>query len=365
MSGVRREASARPMLSGAGTEWLPPLGSVVAGAARAGRTTPGRPSASLRPPTPEIVIGLLLNSAWPRATGSRRVDAAVMIAVLVVVIVVVVAAAQIRPRVVEVEDHRRERRVRAVVAEVVVDAEVARRRSRCCRGRPWRRGDRACRRGCRESARTSASSSKSTMLRSCAAVRPGTIACAWPSVASLAWSARSNVDRAEALRRERSRHAVVAGVGRRCVSTSVSRPSHITVLRKNKFADGSGRRNIEMSAAVAWWYGSSTVGARTRRSPGSPMPTRIRPFVSSMLYAIRRFALVDTSAVGRVRAVVRAEDRVEAVACCRSDAGRSDGMIVQPSRPGDTSRSVRPFVPRLVKKSPVRSTEPSKLNVAA
>src|SRR6267143_72010 len=74
MSGVRRDSSARPMLSGATIEWLPEFGAswqVV--------HVPWKESGSgglkglftFRPPTPEMVIDLVLKIAWPRATERR------------------------------------------------------------------------------------------------------------------------------------------------------------------------------------------------------------------------------------------------------------------------------------------------------
>src|SRR3954467_1346672 len=72
MSAVRRDASASPMLSGATTEWLPPLG-VSWHVVHVPTTTADWPNAgsSLMPDTPAIEIGLLLNTSWPRATARR------------------------------------------------------------------------------------------------------------------------------------------------------------------------------------------------------------------------------------------------------------------------------------------------------
>ncbi len=78
----------------------------------------------------------------------------------------------------------------------------------------------------------------------------------------------------------------------------VSRPSHITVLRNFRFVVGSGRRKSDSSAALAWWYGSSTAMSSKSAVAGTPMPTRMRPLASSMLYALRRAVRVETSAVG-------------------------------------------------------------------
>ena len=69
MSGVRRDASVRPMSIGKATEWLPILGlswQVV--------QVPwivGRPKASLSPPTPVMAIGFVPKSLAPRAIAAR------------------------------------------------------------------------------------------------------------------------------------------------------------------------------------------------------------------------------------------------------------------------------------------------------
>src|SRR6267143_2978257 len=74
MSGVRRDASARPMLSGATIEWLPEFGvlwQVV--------QVPWKDSGSgglkgllkFNPATPEIVNAFELKISWPRATARR------------------------------------------------------------------------------------------------------------------------------------------------------------------------------------------------------------------------------------------------------------------------------------------------------
>src|SRR3954453_12062733 len=61
MSAARRDASDRPMLSGATTEWLPPLG-VLWQLVHVPISTAGLPNAasSLMPDTPAIAIGWVL-----------------------------------------------------------------------------------------------------------------------------------------------------------------------------------------------------------------------------------------------------------------------------------------------------------------
>src|SRR5262249_59380853 len=61
---------------------------------------------------------------------------------------------------------------------------------------------------------------------------------------------------------------------------------------------GGGSRNSDSSAALANLYGSSTAISSNSAVAGIGSPTRIRPLVSSMLYAWRRLDLVDTSALG-------------------------------------------------------------------
>ena len=60
------------MLSGATTEWLPPLG-VSWQVVQVPISVAGLPNAasSLMPDTPVIAIALVLNSAWPRAMARR------------------------------------------------------------------------------------------------------------------------------------------------------------------------------------------------------------------------------------------------------------------------------------------------------
>src|SRR3954454_13777949 len=74
MSDVRRDASVRPMSSGAAIEWLPAFGALWQGV-----HVPWKESGSgglkglltLRPPTPEMVKVLELKIAWPRPMARR------------------------------------------------------------------------------------------------------------------------------------------------------------------------------------------------------------------------------------------------------------------------------------------------------
>src|SRR6185312_16392234 len=69
MSGVRRDASVRPMSIGRATEWLPILG--LSWQVVQEPVIVGRPKASLRPPTPVMAIGFVPKSLAPRATAAR------------------------------------------------------------------------------------------------------------------------------------------------------------------------------------------------------------------------------------------------------------------------------------------------------
>src|SRR5262249_58226565 len=63
---------------------------------------------------------------------------------------------------------------------------------------------------------------------------------------------------------------------------------------------GSGRRNSDSWLALAKWYGSSTAISSNSALAGIGRPMRITPRLSSMLYATRRLASVDTSALGEL-----------------------------------------------------------------
>src|SRR5216684_1233460 len=74
MSGVRRDASARPMLSGATIEWLPEFGvlwQVVQVPWKDAGSGGLKGLSTFRPPTPEIVNVFVLKIVWPRATARR------------------------------------------------------------------------------------------------------------------------------------------------------------------------------------------------------------------------------------------------------------------------------------------------------
>src|SRR5439155_17980772 len=110
-------------------------------------------------------------------------------------------------------------------------------------------------------------------------------------VAAFDWSARSKCIEEKHLLVPRM-HSLEAG------SRKVSRPSHMSVLRKLRFVDGRGRRNSDRSLALACPYGSSTATSTNSAFAGIPMPTRIRPLDGSFLYAARRASTVETSASG-------------------------------------------------------------------
>ena len=63
------------MFNGAFTEWFPAFGEswqmVQVPTIESGTVTPFEKVWPLRPPTPVIVIGLVLKMAWPRATAAR------------------------------------------------------------------------------------------------------------------------------------------------------------------------------------------------------------------------------------------------------------------------------------------------------
>src|SRR4051812_50017230 len=72
MSAVRRDASDTPMLSGATTEWLPPLG-VLWQLVHVPVSVAGLPNAasSFIPDTPVIEILWVLKISWPPARARR------------------------------------------------------------------------------------------------------------------------------------------------------------------------------------------------------------------------------------------------------------------------------------------------------
>jgi hypothetical protein len=75
MSGVRREASVRPILSGATIEWFPLFGVLwqvvhVLGKEVGKGGLNGLPTAPLSPATPAMVIDLSLNRRSPRAIAA-------------------------------------------------------------------------------------------------------------------------------------------------------------------------------------------------------------------------------------------------------------------------------------------------------
>src|SRR5882672_9759360 len=95
-----------------------------------------------------------------------------------------------------------------------------------------------------------------------------------------------------------------------------------------------------------------------------PMPTRMTALVISMLYALRRARIVDTSAVGEFDpSLVRKIGSVPAVRMNRACTPR--GVMVQPSACTWHDAQLRPLVPRLWKNGPLRSIAPARLKVAA
>src|SRR6266704_2691164 len=109
---------------------------------------------------------------------------------------------------------------------------------------------------------------------------------------------------------------------------------------------------------------SSNSAVETNWFGGMPMPTRISPLLSSMLYAARRASSVETSALGEVEpSLVRKIGSVPPVASKR--ACTLAGVTVQPVLGWWQLTQARPLVPRLWKNGPVRSTLPAVLKVAA
>src|SRR6516225_1645638 len=92
-------------------------------------------------------------------------------------------------------------------------------------------------------------------------------------------------------------------------------------------------------------------------------PIRIRPLLSSMLYAVRREATDETSASGEFDpSLVRKIGSVPPVASNRF--WTSSGVIVQPAAATWQEEQDRPFVPRLWKNGLDRSGGlPSSMNV--
>ena len=136
-----------------------------------------------------------------------------------------------------------------------------------------------------------------------------------------------------------------------------SRPSHMTVLKKGRFAVGSGRRKRERSLGFAWLYGSSTSASTNSALAGIGRPTRIRPLVSSMLLAFRRSRIVATAASGEfVPSFERNNGSRPPVASKTSWI--ESGVIDQPNFGWWQVWHVRPFVPKLWKKGLCRSILP-------
>src|ERR1051326_6184370 len=138
----------------------------------------------------------------------------------------------------------------------------------------------------------------------------------------------------------------------------------MTVARNRRFVDGSGRRNNESSFADAYPYGSSTAMRSNSALVGTPMPTRMSPFVSSMLYEERFASTVVTSAAGELEpSLVRKIGSSPPLASNRICT--CDGTIVQPSAGWWHDAQARPFVPRDWKNGLSKSVAPLTLYVRA
>src|SRR6266478_1268932 len=103
----------------------------------------------------------------------------------------------------------------------------------------------------------------------------GVARCAWPWVASLAW---------------------LISASRMAGRPSLSRPSHMASVLKDMFTDGRGRRKSENSLVLANPYGSLITVAVKSAPAGNPMPTRMSPWLSSMLNDFLLAARLDVSA---------------------------------------------------------------------
>src|SRR6185295_18123129 len=131
----------------------------------------------------------------------------------------------------------------------------------------------------------------------------------------------------------------------------------MTADRNGRFEEGSGRRNNDSSLDEAYPYGSSASSSSNSASAGTPMPTRIRPFESSMLYAACRSCTVETSASGEFEpSLVRKIGSRPSVAANR--AWTCDGTIDQPSDAAWHEPQERPLVPSDWKNGLLVSTAP-------
>ena len=137
----------------------------------------------------------------------------------------------------------------------------------------------------------------------------------------------------------------------------------MTALRKRRFVEGSGRRYIDAAVSGApQRYGSSTLSMTNSAGEGTSMPTRISPLVSSRLYAARRLATLETSALPQFDPsfVRKTGSRPrESSNRRRTDSGVSD----HPSAGRWQEKQLRPLVPSAVKNGFERSIGPFTLTV--
>jgi hypothetical protein len=144
----------------------------------------------------------------------------------------------------------------------------------------------------------------------------------------------------------------------------LSRPSHITVVKKGMLVEGSGRRYIAGCVGVVCGqlYGSWTSVIWKSAVAGTGNEIRIRPLLSKRLYAAFRAAKVETSALGQLDpSTVRKIGSVPLVELKR--VCTSSGEIVQAFDETWQLLQVRPFVPRLWKNGVVTSIGPEVLYV--
>ena len=179
-------------------------------------------------------------------------------------------------------------------------------------------------------------SSKSTIARSCAGV--GAAPWAWPVVASRAWFTKL------------SRHRLAG---------AVSRPSHITVLRNERFVVGSGRRYMEADVSGASQrVGIVDVDDLELRAGRHSEPDADQALRQQQAVGLRgAFERGDVGSLA-VRAVIGAEDRVEAPGLVEPglELDRRDG----PRSAGRWQvKQVRPLVPRSWKNGLSSSTVPA------
>ena len=220
MSGVRRDGSVSPMLSGAFTEWSPALGEswhvVQVPVNGSGTVTPFGNVWLLRPATPEMTIDLVLKICCPRAIARREL---------------VVAS---RP-------FRLPHASKMVKAFGSNAAPVGFRPTGSLM--PVKNGCRASTAG--PPPAPSARSDPASRSRAWAVNRPVSNA----TIAAASWSDRCAADCACPVV---ASSACLARSWRMLVVGDDSRPSHMTALRNPRLVDGSGRRYIDAEVSGAW-----------------------------------------------------------------------------------------------------------------